>query len=132
MFIKFDKFIEMFADEEYPKDYWSDVAIISASEMLDGFSEGDWLDLFAVVDSKCDFWALRLCETLGDSPDERALLVLLKMSSRNGSVIYAALESIRSLISLGLDVSTHADQINAATERAQHVTGKVGLISAFL
>ena len=100
--------------------------------MLVGFSEGDWLDLFAVVDSKSDFWALRLCETLGDSPDERALLVLLKISSRNGSVIYAALESIRSLISLGLDVSTYADQINAATERAQHVTGKVGLLSAFL
>ncbi|MFJ4247957.1 hypothetical protein SAMN04488483_1529 [Pseudomonas helmanticensis] len=131
MFIKFDKFIEMFADEEYPSDFWSDVAIISASEMLDGFSDADWLELLTVVDSKSDFWVLRLCETLGD-PDERALVVLLKVTSRRGSqAIYVALESIRSMISLGLDVSAYADEINAATERARQTTGKVSLLSTF-
>jgi hypothetical protein len=128
MFIKFDKLIDLFADEEHPRDYWYDVAIVSASEMLDRFSDTDWLELFSVVDSKSDFWVLRVCEMLGHSPDKRALALLLKVTSRNGSVIYAALESIRSMISLGLDVSAYADQINAATERGKHTTGRVGLL----
>ncbi|MHC3826869.1 MULTISPECIES: hypothetical protein [Pseudomonas] len=128
MFIKFDKLIDLFADEEHPRDYWSDVAIVSASEMLDRFSDTDWLELFSVVDSRSDFWVLRVCEMLGDSPDKRALALLLKVTSRNGSVIYAALESIRSMISLGLDVSAYADQINAANERGKHTTGRVGLL----
>src|SRR5271154_6989910 len=102
MYRSFELCLNVYADDEISIDYWSDVAIISASEMLERFSDGDWLELLSSIDCKGEFWALRLCEVLGDFADERALSVLLKVISRDSEMLRcAALESIRSMIKLG-------------------------------
>lgn len=130
MYRSFELCLNVYADDEISIDYWSDVAIISASEMLERFSDGDWLELLSSIDCKGEFWALRLCEVLGDFADERALSVLLKVISRDSEMLRcAALESIRSMIKLGLYVSKYSDDIKVIVENAKKTKASAGSVS---
>lgn len=98
--------------------------------MLERFSDGDWLELLSSIDCKGEFWALRLCEVLGDFADERALSVLLKVISRDSEMLRcAALESIRSMIKLGLYVSKYSDDIKVIVENAKKTKASAGSVS---
>lgn len=130
MYKKYDELIGRFATDEFPIDYWSDVAIVEASDMLDDFSEDDWSILLSSVRDKSEYWVLRMCESMGDVAEERALYVLLEVMSRESEeVTCAALDAIRSMVSLGLDVSKYSVPINVAIESAKMTKSNVGLLS---
>lgn len=130
MYKKFEELVSRFATDEFPIDYWSDVAVVSASDVLDDFSDADWVSLLLSVKNKSDFWVLRMCESMGGVAEKRALYVLLEVVSReNEEVRCAALDSIRSMVSLGLDVSKYSSQIGVAIDSAKKMKSKVGLLS---
>ncbi|MFJ2711943.1 hypothetical protein ACIOZM_13775 [Pseudomonas sp. NPDC087346] len=130
MYKKFDELIGRFATDEFPIDYWSDVAIVEASDMLDNFSDDDWSTLLSSVRDKSEYWVLRMCESMGVAAEERALYVILEVMSREREeVTCAALDAIRSMVSLGLDVSKYSGPINATIESAKMTKSNVELLS---
>lgn len=112
------KIFEEYLAREFSPDYWSDEGISQAALVLMKFDEGDWEILARARESQPDLWILRCAETLGDIANEKALLVLLNfLQLENNEIRVATLDSIRSLISSGVEISNHRDEILGAINK---------------
>ena len=106
------KSYETYLDREFSVDYWSDEGITQAALILYKFTDKDWDNLVELCKKKPDEWAVRCAETLGDTLNEKAMPILLNLLKvKNDDVRVAALDSIRSFVSGGIDVSTYRDEI---------------------
>ncbi|WP_347929280.1 hypothetical protein [Pseudomonas helvetica] len=122
MYNEFDKCISLFSVEMEAPDYWHDVGVIHASSLLEEFTGDDWSKILGAVVDKSDAWLVRLCEAIGGFPSDDALLVLLKViGSNNREVFFAALESIRSMVFVGTDVSKYLREIELAVVSGKEI-----------
>lgn len=79
-------------------DYWSDFGFMHARELMDGFSDTDWVKLCGVCATKGTAWQIRCAEMLDGTVNSAALEILTSlMTSRNRDVVMAAAETLLSL-----------------------------------
>lgn len=103
---------------ELSVDYWSDEGISQAALILVKFTDSDWKILAKLCLSKPEKWGIRCAETLGDIEEAKAFMVLLQLlKSVSADVRVAALDSIRSLMTRGMDISAHVQEISDAVNQ---------------
>lgn len=118
--LKMYKLYDEYIGRQFSVDYWSDEGISQAALILVQFDISDWQSLAESCIDKPDGWGVRCAETLCDIADANALMVLLRLL-RSGSidVRVAALDSIRSLMAGGVDVSAFARKISDAVSQVR-------------
>lgn len=120
---------DAYLDGDFSVNYWSDQGIGIAMELLEEFDDGDWQALRSVVRTKPTAWAIRCAETLGNLTDPRSFDVLSALlQSTDHEVKLHALDSVNSLLSLGVDVGEHGASIRSALEAQRaSLTSPVGV-----
>lgn len=127
------KIYEEYLDREFSPDYWSDEGISQAVLVLMKFDEDDWEILAKSRESRPDLWILRCAETLGDIANEKALLVLLGfLQLESDEIRVATLGSIRSLISSGMEISNHRDEILSAINKIKETEKSEPIVDLML
>lgn len=112
------KIYEAYLDREFSVDYWSDEGITQAALILCKFTDRDWDTLAELCKTKSDEWAARCVETLGDEANEKAMAVLLNLlKSKNDGVRVTVLDTIRSFVSGGINVSACRNEIVEAIKQ---------------
>lgn len=92
MFDEYDRYLS----NEWNIDYWYDIGVIQAADMLDEFCDKDWERLLESLPNKQEEWKCRCAETLGEVECSIVFLVLEKLietSSRNQ--LMAVIDAIR-------------------------------------
>ncbi|WP_284079158.1 hypothetical protein [Herbaspirillum aquaticum] len=128
MYRLYDEYI----DRDFSSDYWSDEGISQAALILIKFTDDDWDCLAKSCLGKSEKWGIRCAETLGDTEGSKAFIVLLQLlKSERYDVRMAALDSIRSLVESGTDISAGVQEISDAviqirvSESVDHVVDLV-------
>ncbi|MGE6440278.1 hypothetical protein ACQKC9_01785 [Psychrobacter sp. NPDC078409] len=99
MFKDFDNYLL----SSFSEDYWSDEGISFAEVKLCEFSNEDWLTINNDWRDRDSFWLIRCADVLGDFNDSKSMNLLLSfLSVDNVEVQIAALDSINSLLSMGM------------------------------
>jgi len=113
MYIELDRLLSMKASV----DYWGDVLIDDAEKELYDFTDEDWRTLKSEIIKKESEWLERCASMLGDSPDPSSLEILIQLLPHSDlEVREVAIDSVRSLLSLGLDGRKYLSEIkNAAS-----------------
>jgi hypothetical protein len=92
MFNEYDRYLS----NEWNIDYWYDIGVVRAADLLDKFGEKDWEQLLRDLPTKQEEWKCRCAETLGDVECSSVFLVLEKLietSSRDQ--LMAVVDAIR-------------------------------------
>ena len=93
MFDEFDRYLS----NEWNVDYWYDIGVIQAIDLLDNFLDHDWQKLLHELPTKQEMWMCRCAETLGDVEDPIAFVVLEKlMETSSHDLLMAVVDSVRS------------------------------------
>jgi len=102
----------IYLDGDFSDDFWSDVGIPEAGEMLFSFDYSDWRKFLHHLDDKSLGWQLRCAETLGDVENAVVLEILLRMmSSSNHDVAVVAADSLNSMAPMGFKFKPNEDFI---------------------
>lgn len=102
MFDSFDKYISYFIDDINANDYWHDIGILHASDLIDEFNNSDWDELLQVLSSKPDNWIARFCESIDDTINVEVIPLLINAFKRkNNELSIKILDAMRSLLSYG-------------------------------
>lgn len=105
MFDSFDKYISYFIDDINANDYWHDIGILHASDLIDEFNNSDWDELLQVLSSKPDNWIARFCESIDDTINVEVIPLLINAFKRkNNELSIKILDTMRSLLSYGYNV----------------------------
>ncbi|MEW4411867.1 hypothetical protein [Clostridium sp. AN503] len=79
MYIELDTYITEFSKEDSSDDYWYDVGVIHASQLINKFSLDDWVELMIHIDEKNNMWKKRFVYCLGDCNSEEYVNIILKI-----------------------------------------------------
>lgn len=122
MFAKYEKYLDGVKEFD---NYWSDVGLSEAVEILERFSDSDWKIIDEKIHSKSKIWLVSCAETLGDDVGgENSFKLLIKLlSSESDEVKIAALDSINSRLSFGFVVDNHIEKIRSVIKVARLSTG---------
>lgn len=75
-------------------NYWSDIGISEAVEMLAKFTAIDWDELHRAIPQKSQIWLVSCCETLSEASDgEQAHKVLLEITKLGDPIVENAANS---------------------------------------
>jgi len=114
MFEKFNNYLQL----EFSEDFWSDEGITQAASMVSQFTESDWVTLFETIAQQSELWMIRCSEALGDKGDKSSLTALLKLITVGSQkVIVAALDSINSIASQGMDILLYKQEIQSSLDK---------------
>ncbi|UXM94117.1 hypothetical protein N5853_08295 [Bartonella sp. HY329] len=105
MYQKFNDLITIFSNTRWASDYWSDVVVVEAEEILSQFSENDWEVLQKNLSLKPLFWQQRLVECLGYQQNSHELQVILQLLvGTDDDLSIACIDALRSIDVTNLDV----------------------------
>lgn len=110
----FDEYIEL----DLGDNYWGDIGVVYADQLLADFSEDDWTQLRSEAEIKSKECQYRCADALGciDTINAlEALVALLNVDDRG--IVFTALCSINSIASMGMDVFDFSNRINAEVEK---------------
>ncbi|MFC5476367.1 hypothetical protein [Paraherbaspirillum soli] len=127
MFQKYDDYLNGVREFD---DYWSDVGISEAIEILNAFTEKDWEILKEKIEERPQIWLVSCAETLSEVSDvNHAYDVLLHLIEKDTEeVVISAIDAINALASYGFNVLPDSTQLRHGIERARKKAGKVGLL----
>ena len=96
MFAKYDNYLTYASKYD---DYWSDVGISDAINILEKFSKEDWSALFEAAKVRPPIWLRSCSETLAEVSDSAHAyeLLLLLVQNEDPEVAFAAKDSIRTM-----------------------------------
>lgn len=107
------------------EDYWSDLGLDDAIQVVARFVDADWTQLAALAADRPAAWQTRCADVLGDVADGRAVPLLdVLLGSAEPPVMMAALESVRMRLGQGAEVPPEPS-IRAAIARMRPVAGRV-------
>lgn len=102
MYIKFRGYLS----REFSVDYWSDVGIEIATEILAGFTDANWIDLQRECKDMPAEWRIRCAETIDSSPSNFVPLILLELlNDAEADVVVAAADALRCLDNVAIELS---------------------------
>lgn len=108
MFNELDDYLR----SSFSVDYWSDEGISIAASKVSGFTQSDWEELSSSIHERSESWKVRCAELLGDVENPSSIAVLMELlKSHDTEVQIAALDSISSLLSSGLQVNGHREEM---------------------
>lgn len=111
MYAEFNGYLKM----EASVDYWGDVLIDDAEKALFNFTNEDWSTLKSELFNKNSEWLERCASLMGDIVEIQALEVLVELLPHSDpEVREVAIDSVRSLLSLGLDGRKYLTEIKSA------------------
>ncbi|MCM1057129.1 MAG: hypothetical protein NC517_05920 [Firmicutes bacterium] len=100
MFDEFDKYISMFAEEDFAVDYWYDEGAEIAENMLCEFKEEDWKILLKIVPERKIQWQKRVAYCMHDKSDQNQLKVLLNLvETDDDELLEIVVDSLRGFTS---------------------------------
>lgn len=123
---------ESYLNFDFSSDYWSDVGLDIACEMLNKFSKNDWTSLSNNWTKQIAIWKERCAETLDSGQTDDGLALLLAMIyDSNVDVVIAAVDSLRSWPKNSIHLTDlDIEQLKGAQGRASSI-GKI-MLSKFL
>ena len=106
-------------------NYWSDVGMSDAIDLLEAFSDADWAGLEMLAAQRPPLWQVSCAETLGEVTNtQRSFELLLQlMQIGNDEVTIASLDSINALASYGLDITGKSTQLRSGITKARSSAG---------
>lgn len=99
MYDVLDRYITEFSKEGYSEDYWYDVAVVHAIQLIDDLNEEDWLLLMEHIDEKDLLWKKRLVYCLGDHSNKNELNVILKiMDTEDEELFVMCVDALKGMV----------------------------------
>lgn len=92
MFEELDKLIS----EKSSDDSFYDDGVIYAEELLEDFTENDWIKLFQTIKNKDDKWKIRLAYCIEEDSGMNGLKLLFSLLDENDEVVEYVIDSLRS------------------------------------
>ncbi len=122
MFEKYDQYLS----SEFSDDYWSDIGISHAIDLLINFNEQDWMTLKDSCHQRQPAWCVRCAETLGDNNTAYTLEILIKLLAKSdGDVTIAVLDAINSIAITEFDIAKYSGDLLIAIADAEKNAGAV-------
>lgn len=99
--MSFEK-LDNLISKNMPVDYWEDDQLFSAQEIVEDFSENDWVLMEESIPAKSSEWKCRLIQSIGDSKGNNvAIKTLLNfIEETNPDIVELAIDSLRNIIPL--------------------------------
>jgi hypothetical protein len=87
--------LDQYLEPDYSPDYWSEIAIDRATELVDSLDDADWARLQKIWSNRPTAWQVRLADAvfLSDKPQSIDLLCQM-LKSHEVQVALAAAESL--------------------------------------
>lgn len=80
-------------------DYWADIALDQAIEILDKFEDEDWRVLLELSSTRPNLWLKRCAEALGGDDSAKAFILLLQLCKHpDSNIVTAALDSLNAIL----------------------------------
>lgn len=99
MYDKLDTYLTEFSKEDSSDDYWYDVGVIYASQLISDFNDDDWYKLIEHIDEKDDMWKKRLVYCLGDGERTADVDVILKlMDTEDDELFVMCIDALKEMI----------------------------------
>lgn len=87
-------------------DYWYDNALFVCQDILEEFSDEDWINLIAMIPNETNRWKKRLVECLGGADTSHELRIILDIiDTRDDDLFVACIDSLRGMDLSGVDSS---------------------------
>jgi lin0188 protein len=99
MYDSLDDFINLFGDENSSEDYWYDVALFEAMEMVNKFDKDDWDKIAQNISLKSKVWKIRMLESFGsiDSLERIIIASSIFEGSSDDELLMAAIDYLRNI-----------------------------------
>lgn len=79
-------------------DYWYDVALFSCQEIIIGFSDAEWKQLFERIDVYSERSKIRIAECLADIDNKNSLYMIIKLSNtKSHDLFVTCIDSLRDM-----------------------------------
>lgn len=82
--------LDEYLDGKMSEDYWYDSAINICEDIIQIFSENDWIQLWSALPHKNEQWNVRLIECLGSISNLWAIKCILKLTKEESKNIFIA------------------------------------------
>jgi len=126
MFNKYSDYISHFSNDLNANDYWYDIAILHASELLDSFTEQDWILLENSFLDRSNGWLARFCESVDNTTNKKVLPILLVLVTCDEKEIsFKALDALNSLPLPISELLAISDKIKKAIQKIKMKAGVV-------
>lgn len=110
-------------------DYWYDDAILICIEILESFSDKEWIDLMTALPSLNESASVKLAESLGEIKNKNALACFkCLLKSDSVSVCFACIDALRSYKDLLVDEAF----VNVALDTAKSIVSVVSPMKSLI
>ncbi|EAH0492439.1 hypothetical protein D3Y79_05690 [Listeria monocytogenes] len=108
MFEKLDIYLLDFINENSSEDFWYDYTYLQAQELLNNFTQSDWVELYQNIVTKGDLWKIRVAYCIDEDMGMNGFEFLLSLMN---DVAECAIDSLRSFDSEEYKNIIHSDHI---------------------
>ncbi|EAD4111294.1 hypothetical protein EJC92_14885, partial [Listeria monocytogenes] len=96
MFEKLDIYLLDFINENSSEDFWYDYTYLQAQELLNNFTQSDWVELYQNIVTKGDLWKIRVAYCIDEDMGMNGFEFLLSLMNDGDDVAECAIDSLRS------------------------------------
>ncbi|EAD4839098.1 hypothetical protein WN83_12725 [Listeria monocytogenes] len=111
MFEKLDIYLLDFINENSSEDFWYDYTYLQAQELLNNFTQSDWVELYQNIVTKGDLWKIRVAYCIDEDMGMNSFEFLLSLMNDGDDVAECAIDSLRSFDSEEYKNIIHSDHI---------------------
>ncbi|EAA0404749.1 hypothetical protein OJ258_001324 [Listeria monocytogenes] len=111
MFEKLDIYLLDFINENSSEDFWYDYTYLQAQELLNNFTQSDWVELYQNIVTKGDLWKIRVAYCIDEDMGMNGFEFLLSLMNDGDDVAECAIDSLRSFDSEEYKNIIHSDHI---------------------
>lgn len=99
MYKELDEYITEFSKEDSSDDYWYDVGVVYASQLIGDFNKEDWLELLQHIYEKDNMWKKRFVYCLGNQKSEEEVEVILRIIDTEDEELFVmCVDALKDLI----------------------------------
>ncbi|EOY6140969.1 hypothetical protein ACP9HJ_002246 [Listeria monocytogenes] len=111
MFEKLDIYLLDFINENSSEDFWYYYTYLQAQELLNNFTQSDWVELYQNIVTKGDLWKIRVAYCIDEDMGMNGFEFLLSLMNDGDDVAECAIDSLRSFDSEEYKNIIHSDHI---------------------
>ncbi|EHT4840445.1 hypothetical protein KX879_002338 [Listeria monocytogenes] len=111
MFEKLDIYLLDFINENSSENFWYDYTYLQAQELLNNFTQSDWVELYQNIVTKGDLWKIRVAYCIDEDMGMNGFEFLLSLMNDGDDVAECAIDSLRSFDSEEYKNIIHSDHI---------------------
>ncbi|EAF4080888.1 hypothetical protein CWP19_14800, partial [Listeria monocytogenes] len=93
MFEKLDIYLLDFINENSSEDFWYDYTYLQAQELLNNFTQSDWVELYQNIVTKGDLWKIRVAYCIDEDMGMNGFEFLPSLMNDGDDVAECAIDS---------------------------------------